>query len=128
MAIDTLGITVDCSEEGMDQLADFWAAALGYQKILPFYLHDPDGTRPRVVFQVVPEPKQTKNRWHLDLYVADRPELEPEVQRLIDLGATEIQHHDETAYGFTNVFTLMHDPQGNEFCVCAPHVPLSEAT
>jgi hypothetical protein len=61
MAIDTLGVTVDCSEEGMDEPADFWAAALGYQKILPFYLHDPDGKLPRIVSQVVPEPKRSKN-------------------------------------------------------------------
>jgi hypothetical protein len=126
--IETIGITVDCSEDGKDQLVDFWAAALGYQKVLPFYLVDPKGVAPRIAFQDVPEPKRTKNRWHLDLYVPDRQSLEPEVRRMVDLGATEIEHFDEPAMGFTNEFTLMLDPQGNEFCVCAPHLRVEESS
>jgi hypothetical protein len=47
------------------------------------------------------------------------------VAALEELGATRIRHVDDVVYGFTNVFTAMEDPIGNEFCVCAPHVRVS---
>lgn len=122
-SLETFGITVDCQEGGMDVLVDFWAAVLGYQKVWPTLLVDPKRVRPRIAFQVVPEPKQVKNRWHLDVYVDDVAELEPQVRALTELGATEVRHVDDTVLGYTNIFTVMLDPQGNEFCVCAPHVP-----
>lgn len=121
--LDTFGITVDCQEGGLDSLVDFWAAVLGYKKVWPTLLVDPTGVKPRIAFQVVPEPKQVKNRWHLDVYVDDPSELEAQVRALRELGATELRHVDETVHGYTNIFTVMLDPQGNEFCVCAPHLP-----
>ena len=120
--METLGITVDCGAEEMDLLAAFWASALGYTRVLPDYLIDPEGVRPRLVFQIVPEPKTTKNRWHLDLYVESLEALAPKVGLLTRLGATELHHVDTVTYGYTNVFTAMTDPMGNEFCICAPHV------
>jgi hypothetical protein len=126
--IESIGITVDCREDALDVLARFWAAALGYEKLLPFLLVDPANAKPRLVFQVVPEPKTAKNRWHLDLYVEALDALQPEVERLVALGATEVRHIDEVVLGFTNTFTTMVDPDGNEFCVCAPHVPAAAAS
>jgi Glyoxalase-like domain len=123
--LDSFGITVDCAEAEIDVLADFWAAALGYEKLLPFLLVDPGGVRPRLFFQAVPEPKVGKNRWHLDLYVEHVDGLAAEVERLRALGASEVRHVDEEVMGFTNTFTAMQDPCGNEFCVCAPHVPVA---
>jgi hypothetical protein len=79
--------------------------------------------KPRIVFQVVPEPKAAKNRWHLDLYVEHLDQLQPEVDRMAKLGATTLREVDEIVLGFTNTFTAMLDPGGNEFCVCTPHVP-----
>ncbi len=78
----SIGITVDCAEAEVAVLADFWAAALGYEKSLPFLLVDPGGVRPRLVFQPLPEPKVGKNRWHLDLYVEHLDGLDTEVARL----------------------------------------------
>ena len=119
---DTFGITVDCQEDALESLGDFWAAVLGYKKLHPLLLVDPKGVKPRIAFQVVPEPKQVKNRWHLDVYVEDLASLEGAVRALVELGASEVRHVDKTILGHANIFTVMLDPHGNEFCVCAPHV------
>lgn len=126
-SLETFGITVDCQEAGMDALVDFWAEVLGYKKVWPSLIVDPKSVRPRIAFNVVPEPKLVKNRWHLDVYVDDVAELEPQVHALTELGATEVRHVDETVHGYTNIFTVMLDPQGNEFCVCAPHIPRAQS-
>ena len=123
-----MGITIDCAADELDALAEFWMAALGYESVLPGYLVDPQGVRPRLALVVVPEPKTVKNRWHLDLYVESLEALEPRVRELVALGAREVHHIDEVVQGFTNVFTTLVDPCGNEFCVCAPHVRLTATT
>lgn len=122
----TVAITFDCGAGELDVLAEFWSAALGYTRVLPGYLIDPGGVRPRLSIEVVPEPKTVKNRWHLDLYVDDLDALQPRVDELIELGATVVRHFDEVTSGYMNVFTAMHDPRGNEFCVCAPHVRVDD--
>ncbi|HEY3735163.1 MAG TPA: VOC family protein [Streptosporangiaceae bacterium] len=63
---------------------------------------------PTWIFAKVPEPKMSKNRVHLDLIA---PDLEAEIARLVELGATRVADRDE--YGYT--WTLMTDPEGNEF-------------
>ena len=70
------------------------------------------GTGRRILFQAVPEPKTVKNRVHLDLLVG--PEAhDAEVERLVGLGATVSSVHD----GPDGRWTLMTDPEGNEFDV-----------
>ncbi|WP_371650207.1 MULTISPECIES: VOC family protein [unclassified Streptomyces] len=66
----------------------------------------------RLLFQGVPEPKQVKNRLHMDLHFG--PERrEAEVKRLEGLGASVLQVVVEPG---TN-HVVMADPEGNEFCV-----------
>lgn len=66
----------------------------------------------RLLFQAVPEPKQGKNRLHLDLHVG--PErADGEVRRLTALGARVLQRVE--ARGSRHV--TMADPEGNEFDV-----------
>ncbi|MEU2868828.1 VOC family protein [Streptomyces olivoreticuli] len=66
----------------------------------------------RLLCQAVPEPKQGKNRLHIDLHFG--PEhREAEVKRLERLGATVVRVVEER--GGTHV--TMADPEGNEFCV-----------
>lgn len=65
-----------------------------------------DGPGPEYCFQEVPEPKQTKNRVHLEVYADD---LAGEVERLRGLGAS--------VYAKFEGRTVMQDPEGNEFCV-----------
>jgi Glyoxalase-like domain len=65
---------------------------------------------PTWLFAKVPEPKTAKNRMHVDMAAADR---DAEVARLIELGATRVADMNEWDYEWT----VMHDPEGNEFCV-----------
>ena len=75
-------------------------------------LNSPDPGRPRVLFQLVPEPKTVKNRVHLDIRVgAERREAE--VARLVGLGATELWRGAQGPFEWAT----LADPQGNEFCV-----------
>ena len=123
-----VSITLDCGADDIVALSAFWVAALGYRALAPDYLVDPAGVRPRIVFNVVPEPKTVKNRCHLDLYVDRLEELDPKVAELVQLGATELHHVDLVVHGYTDVFAAMLDPCGNEFCVCAPHESVKDGT
>ncbi len=118
MAAFTLNVNMDCVD--IDEMTRFWSAALGYEvsgELGPFRaLRDPDGIGPKVVLQRVADPTPGKNRLHLDLYVAARGDLEPEIERLIALGAGRADagwHElgDES-------WQVMRDPEGNVFCVC----------
>jgi hypothetical protein len=75
-------------------------------------IRSPDPGRPRILFQVVPEPKTVKNRLHFDVRVG-AADQEAEVARLTDMGATELWRG---AQGPSSWVTLA-DPEGNEFCV-----------
>ena len=68
------------------------------------------GGDPTWLFARVPEPKTAKNRMHVDLAAPDR---EAEVARLVELGATRVADIDEWGYQWT----VLQDPEGNEFCV-----------
>ncbi|GAA4697371.1 VOC family protein [Nocardioides conyzicola] len=70
------------------------------------------GDQPTWLFVRVPEPKTAKNRMHLDVAAAD---VEAEVGRLVELGATRVGDVDEFGYAWT----VMADPEGNEFCLAA---------
>lgn len=107
-------ITFDCADPGL--LARFWSAALGWEvkrseedlaSVVP-----PDGDRPRLLFLQVPEGKTVKNRMHLDLQAEDT--MQAEVERLQGLGATM---QEVFRFSPSDMFTVMLDPEGNEFCV-----------
>ncbi|MEV4481015.1 VOC family protein [Micromonospora coxensis] len=66
----------------------------------------------RLLFQAVPEPKQVKNRLHMDLHV-EPGTREAEVERLTGFGATVLRQVADRG----SVHTVMADPEGNEFCV-----------
>jgi hypothetical protein len=86
-------------------------------------IHDPRGEGPRIWFQIVPETKVGKNRLHLDLYPTGRDRSLPleerrrivdaEVERVVAAGATV----DHAGGGGDHYFVVMHDPEGNEFCI-----------
>jgi len=75
-------------------------------------IRHPRGDAPRVLFQLVPEPKTVKNRVHLDVRVgADH--VEAEVARLAARGATVLHHGRQGPH----TWVTMADPEGNELCL-----------
>jgi uncharacterized glyoxalase superfamily protein PhnB len=125
-------IVIDCADPS--RLIEFWAAALGYEIQFPTGSEeerqllvdhpglegsaaaavDPEGVRPRLFLQRVPEPKAGKNRVHVDLHV---PDMEAEVERLTALGASVLR--PDAVGEFGERWTVMADPESNEFCVAA---------
>ncbi|MDA3647292.1 VOC family protein [Saccharopolyspora indica] len=84
---------------------------------------DPEGRRPRLFFQQVPENKVAKNRVHLDVRAAPGLQgeermsaLEAECDRLVALGASRVARQ-EPAPPFEYGHIVMTDPEGNEFCL-----------
>ena len=71
-----------------------------------------DSGRPRVLFQLVPEPKTVKDRVHLDLRPAPG-QADVLVQRLTAAGATELHRASQGPHQWVT----LADPEGNEFCV-----------
>ena len=112
------------------RLAGFWARALDGYAIRPYDdaeirrlaamgrtpETDPqvalDGPGPTIFFQESEEPKERRNRVHLDTEADDRAQ---EVARLCALGARVRDEHDG--------FTVLLDPEGNEFCVLDARPP-----
>ncbi len=68
-----------------------------------------DGGGPTLFFQKTLQTKRGRNRIHMDLRCTSRPD---EVARLERLGASVRDRHA--------TFTVMQDPEGNEFCVQDP--------
>ena len=88
-----------------------------------FVIVDPEGARPRIYIQKVPEPKTAKNRLHIDVRATPglRGEermtaLEQEAARLVGLGATRVQRFEPDP-PMSHGFIVMRDPEGNEFCL-----------
>ncbi|GHH09053.1 VOC family protein [Streptomyces lanatus] len=118
-------IVIDCARPAAT--ARFWAAALDGYAVAPYddaelarlrargiagpeddptVLVEPCGGGPRLWCQLVPEPKQVKNRLHLDLV---SPDPEGEIARLTTLGASVGARHED--------HWVLTDPEGNEFCL-----------
>jgi predicted enzyme related to lactoylglutathione lyase len=110
-----IGLVLDCADP--QELATFWAAALGYTVLggagTYMLLVPPDPSQPKLLLQGVPETKSVKNRMHLDIEVSD---VEAEVARLETLGARRAEGGGMSEFGST--WQVMADPEGNEFCVC----------
>jgi predicted enzyme related to lactoylglutathione lyase len=99
----------------LDVAVPFWTKVLGlevkYRDDQYAYLSDVTPGGPQLAFQKVPEPREGKNRLHLDVMVEDREAFAEWVQ---ELGGSVIEAHDHPG-GPT--WVVMADPQGNEFCI-----------
>jgi hypothetical protein len=104
-----------------------YRARLGDEAAFGDRLFDPAGLRPPIRFQEVPEARVGKSRLHLDLYPTGRDRALPQQRRiaideakvaeLVDLGASiacQTRHDDPDDPVY---YVVMHDPEGNEFCV-----------
>jgi catechol 2,3-dioxygenase-like lactoylglutathione lyase family enzyme len=99
--------------------ATFWENALGWRRthdsadevaLEPPAGSPEDGVSPDILFLRVPEPKDVKNRLHIDLRPDDQA---AEVARLEAIGATRTS----VGQGEGVTWVVMTDPDGNEFCV-----------
>ena len=137
-------VVIDCSDPR--RLAEFWAAALNYNLQPPppgfdsweefaerigippedrdgyAAVVDPEGVKPRILFQKVPETKTVKNRVHLDIDVAPgvafgseerKAAARARSEQLTARGATPLREFNEPI----GWWLLMTDPEGNEFCL-----------
>src|SRR5688572_26186081 len=89
--MDLVCITVDCHDAGL--VARFWNEALGWGGAAVAEGGDgaacgPSGGGTYLEFVRVPEAKTVKNRVHLGLHAGSLAELDAEVDRLLDLGAS----------------------------------------
>ncbi|GAB3676187.1 VOC family protein [Angustibacter aerolatus] len=143
-------LTIDANDPA--RLTAFWGQALGWSGTPPeppqapdtvWWAHyrgrldgapafadrlfDPEGLRPALWFQQVPEEKAGKNRLHLDLYPTGRDDAMPYERRaevvealvaeLLDLGATRVGTVADDDPSDLVYFVTLRDPEGNEFCV-----------
>jgi hypothetical protein len=111
-------LTLDAHDPALQ--AEFWSRALGMTvragddgaaKLFPT-AESPPGA-PTIWLQPTSEAKREKVRLHVDLRPLDGETVAAEVRRLIGLGARpagvgQTGHED---------FTVLCDPEGNEFCV-----------
>ena len=137
-------VTFDCHDP--DALAHFWAELLDYRLDPPppgydsweawlreqgipeadwnmaSAVSDPEGRGPRLFFQRVSEPKQVKNRVHLDVNVGGprgtspderRTAVDAAVERATGIGAVKLRLVEERG----ERHYVMQDPEGNEFCL-----------
>jgi predicted enzyme related to lactoylglutathione lyase len=110
-------VAFDCHD--VLKIAAFWSAVLGRplddgSSELFASIDGADAKRrePALYFSKVPESKRAKNRVHLDLVNSDPLAID----ELIAHGATIVKKHRMQG---GHSWTVMRDPEGNEFCVAA---------
>jgi predicted enzyme related to lactoylglutathione lyase len=105
--------------EGSQQVGYFWSEALGWPLVWDqdqeTAIRSPHGG-PKITWGGPPlAPRLGKDRLHFDLAPPVHGDQQAEVARLISLGATRI----DIGQGDAD-WTVMADPDGNEFCLLAP--------
>jgi predicted enzyme related to lactoylglutathione lyase len=103
----------------LPRLAQFWTQALGW-KVLSEREHEivigTDENAPvGICFMPVSDRKIVKNRVHLDITTAAE-DRDQEIERLLALGARPADIGQTGAESWT----VLADPEGNEFCVIRP--------
>ena len=111
--MDSLEITINAVDG--ERAAGFWCEALGYRlryrRERYLVLEPVTGTGPQVIVQTVDAAPAGGAGMHLDLRVDRREET---VARLVARGA----HAQREVTEAGRTWTVMVDPEGNEFCVC----------
>lgn len=106
-------VTFDCADP--QRLSAFWSSVTGYQIVTAredfAALAAPDERGIRgILFWRVPEPKTSKSRMHVDL-ASKSPQ--DEIDRILSLGGKRIAYRE----GNGTSWTVLSDPEGNEFCI-----------
>jgi catechol 2,3-dioxygenase-like lactoylglutathione lyase family enzyme len=105
----------------LHRAVDFWTQALGYVSKRPIgpgddfaILVPATGPGAHLALDVSETPVQPYPRVHLDLYAGDAADQAAEVERLVGLGATQVNWN---RYPADADFIVLADPEGNRFCV-----------
>lgn len=110
------GMVIDCGDPVT--LAHWWAKLMGTEVVTEsedFCVVRPsEGRKTTISFQKVPESKQVKNRVHPDMVVGDKVAA---AARAVEMGATQL---DDFTWEGGWSWTVMQDPEGNEFCLVEP--------
>lgn len=126
MALRWYSVVIESVDPG--SLARWWAQALGWDVayesegevvIVPAWAREAAVTTPfhrqgpGLVFVRVSHRKSAKNRLHLDFAPHSSDDRGGEIERLRDLGATAV----DVGQSESSSWTVLADPEGNEFCV-----------
>ncbi len=119
-------LAVDASDPAL--LAEFWCRVLGWEVREQEDGNISIGTAAgeaawSMDLLQVPEAKTVKNRLHLDLR-ADGTGTDAELERLLALGARRVDVGQEPDVSWT----VLADPEGNEFCLLSRTVQQRAAT
>ncbi|MBM0103964.1 hypothetical protein JM946_04380 [Steroidobacter sp. S1-65] len=106
------GFIIDCKTDDLEQAAQFWSAALGYelrpkeQETSPIYRCLESG---ELGLHIEVQSVQHESRVHLDIETDD---IEAEARRLEALGAKRIEK--------VHTWIVMEAPTGQRFCIVRP--------
>jgi predicted enzyme related to lactoylglutathione lyase len=115
-------IVIDAHD--LPALARFWTQALGW-KILSerdreIVIGTDENAPAGICFMPAADPKTVKNRLHLDL-TSSAQDRGQEIERLLALGARRV----DIGQTGSESWTVLADPEGNEFCVIRPKETLT---
>jgi len=117
MPVSLHHIVIDTHD--LPTLARFWADVLRW-RVLSERPHEvvigPEESAPvGICFMPVEDGKTVKNRVHLDLTCGSE-DREAEIDRILSLGARRV----DIGQSGRESWTVLADPEGNEFCVVRP--------
>ena len=103
----------------LPRLARFWTQALGWrilsEREREIVIGTGDEAPVGMCFMPVSDPKTVKNRVHLDI-TTGADDRDAEIERLVGLGARRV----DVGQTGRESWTVLADPEGNEFCVIRP--------
>ena len=103
----------------LPKLARFWTQALGWKVLSEREREIVIGTDENapvgICFMPVTDQKIVKNRVHLDI-TTEAQDRDQEIDRLLGLGAQRV----DVGQTGKESWTVLADPEGNEFCVIRP--------
>ncbi len=110
-------IVIDAHD--LPKLARFWTQALGWKVLSEREREIVIGTDENapvgICFMPVTDQKIVKNRVHLDI-TTEAQDRDQEIDRLLGLGAQRV----DVGQTGKESWTVLADPEGNEFCVIRP--------
>jgi predicted enzyme related to lactoylglutathione lyase len=109
-------ITFACDEPRL--VAEFWTQLLdGYSAEPRGQTYFGRGDGPELFFSRMRKSPTIEVPIHLDVNVPDR---EAELERALELGAKLVETRSHSAGDFSEIWTVLRDPEGNGFCIESP--------